>query len=338
MFMPLTGQSPWNHGMLSAASQARRQARGWLADTGHELLERSVPLFRRGFVCFAGERDLPPVVNSPPGGWDERFRGDKACGSSFPDAWCGEMPPDATLLSRRAYRASIQFVDEQVGYIFEALEETGMLNSTMVVWTADHGDGQGDHYHWRKGYPYELSSHVPMLLRLPESLDGGAMTRGRSLSHVTELRDIFPTMVDAAGITGSCADTDVDGASLLCLLGDPTWASCGRSAAGWRKWIGLEHDTCYNMTNHWSALTDGKFKYVFQAWNASEQLFNLTADPGERQDLAGKDTVTLERWRERLVAQFEQEKRGEGWVRSGRLVRRTTSQLYSPHYPGHSPH
>jgi arylsulfatase A-like enzyme len=71
------------------------------------------------------------------------------------------MPDDDVLLARRAYRASVAFVDEQVGAVFDALRDTGLLDNTLVLFTADHGDGQGDHYHWRKGYPYVYHHQYP---------------------------------------------------------------------------------------------------------------------------------------------------------------------------------
>jgi arylsulfatase A-like enzyme len=91
------------------------------------------------------------------------------------DAWCGEMPEDLTSVSRRAYYASIEFVDEWIGSIIGALKATGKLDNTLygsnlsffssilcsIMFTADHGDMQGDHYHWRKSYPYEgRVSHI----------------------------------------------------------------------------------------------------------------------------------------------------------------------------------
>ena len=57
-------------------------------------------------------------------------------------------------------------------------------------------------------------------------------------------------------------------------------------SCGWREYVDLEHDTCYNVSNHWSALTDGNVKYIFNADAPSEQLFNLTADPYELNDLS----------------------------------------------------
>ena len=103
---------------------------------------------------------------------------------------------------------------------------------------------------------------------------------------------VFPTMLDAAGATATVpAGHQIDGMSLLCLLKDPSGASCSgctsatgcaADGSGWRQWLDLEHTTCYNATNHWSALTDGKMKYIFNAcptctFPPREQLFNLTA-------------------------------------------------------------
>ena len=86
------------------------------------------------------------------------------------------MPENETVVSRHAYYASLEFVDEQVGSILDTLEKTGLINNTFIFWTADHGDGQGTHNHWRKGYPYEFSAHVPLMVRWPddENLVGSA--------------------------------------------------------------------------------------------------------------------------------------------------------------------
>ena len=130
-----------------------------------------------------------------------------------------------TALSRRAYLASVAFVDEQVGRIYAALEETGQLENTFIIWTADHGDGQGDMYHWRKGYPYEFSAHVPMLLRWPANWEAAqpeplGVQRGTVLQPpiVTELRDVFHTVVDAAGVASNASSRLVPSQNIKTLL------------------------------------------------------------------------------------------------------------------------
>ena len=47
------------------------------------------------------------------------------------------------------------------------LKRGAEIENTWIIFSADHGDGQGDHYHWRKMYPYEFSAHVPMIVRWP---------------------------------------------------------------------------------------------------------------------------------------------------------------------------
>ena len=275
------------------------------------------------------EADLKPLRIATDN-WDAWFANTShGCGPSKPDAWCGLMPTNETILAKRAYYGSIRFVDEWVGTILEEVN----YDNTLILWTADHGDGQGDHYHWRKGYPYEVSAHIPMLIRWPASV-ASQIPRGSVSYEVTELRDVFPTMADAAGLE---IPATVDGASLLCLV-DPTRKQCSQ----WREYLDLEHSTCYNAQNHWNALTDGKVKYIFNANYAAnstvfpqEQLFNLTADPYELVDLHASAAYAseLSMWRERMVKQFENEGRGDVWVKAGVLQQRTAGQTYSPNYP-----
>jgi arylsulfatase len=101
-----------------------------------------------------------------------------------------------------------------------------------------------------------------------------------------------------------------------------------------RDWIDLEHDVCYDPSNHWTALTDGQHKYIFHAFDGSEQLFDLTADPHELDDLAGsvQHASMLATWRGRMARHLEP--RGPEWVANGRPLRRPKRMPFSPSYPG----
>eukprot|EP00929_Paragymnodinium_shiwhaense_P012130 TRINITY_DN11881_c0_g1_i2.p1 TRINITY_DN11881_c0_g1~~TRINITY_DN11881_c0_g1_i2.p1 ORF type:complete len:575 (-),score=79.99 TRINITY_DN11881_c0_g1_i2:150-1874(-) len=312
-------------------------------------------------LCKAYSKTAPADDSGHGDGWCLRFRGKAGdapgCGPK-PDAWCGQMPEAEMTLSRRAYIASVNFVDEWVSKIYDTLTQTGLLENTWIIWTSDHGDGQGDMFHWRKGFPYEFSAHVPLLLRWPESwkstqrMQQAGIPRGSRIDApiVAELRDVFHTIVDAAELSHDAAlvpprsstsanvFAEEDGKSLLCLLKDPSGkAHCDYppNPGPWRKWIDMEHNTVYNMTNHWSALTDGRMKYVYRAGLGDEQLFNLTADPDETTEVSGLQAYAeeLSTWRGRLVSQFQKEGRGPHWVKNGKLVQRPWGQLYSPHYP-----
>lgn len=85
-----------------------------------------------------------------------------------------------------------------------------MYNDALIVFVSDHGDMMGDHYHRRKTYPYEGSTHVPYIVKWPSA---NHVTPGKTDAPV-ELRDILPTFLDAADVT---IPTDMDGRSLLPL-------------------------------------------------------------------------------------------------------------------------
>eukprot|EP00511_Aplanochytrium_stocchinoi_P005070 CAMPEP_0204824488 /NCGR_PEP_ID=MMETSP1346-20131115/2502_1 /ASSEMBLY_ACC=CAM_ASM_000771 /TAXON_ID=215587 /ORGANISM="Aplanochytrium stocchinoi, Strain GSBS06" /LENGTH=317 /DNA_ID=CAMNT_0051951659 /DNA_START=221 /DNA_END=1171 /DNA_ORIENTATION=- len=104
----------------------------------------------------------PPIVG---GSWDKTYsQKQNGCSPENNDAWCGNMPMEEIMKSRRAYLANIMFVDEEIGKIVDALKKFKFLDKTFIVFVSDHGDGQGEHYHWRKSYPYEFSSHIPFLV------------------------------------------------------------------------------------------------------------------------------------------------------------------------------
>src|SRR5262249_20807924 len=157
---------------------------------------------------------------------------------------------------------------EQIGHILTALEKRGMLDDTLIVFLSDHGDMLGDQNMWRKTYAYESSAHVPLLVRPAKSLNLGSV--GRTIDQVVELRDLLPTLLDAAGAP---IPESIEGRSLLPLIRGRT--------DGWRPYIDLEHNICYDPTNHWNALTDGNWKYIFHAFSGEEQLFHLADDPYE---------------------------------------------------------
>jgi choline-sulfatase len=247
-------------------------------------------------------------------------RNDRPADASNHSLWRGNLGPEAPRKARRAYYGSISFIDEQIGRILKTLEQRGLLDSTLILFTADHGDMLGDHHLWRKTYAYEGSARIPMLIRCPEGMKSA---RGQVLEQPVELRDLLPTFLDAAG--AEYEEPAFDGRSLLKLIRG--------QKEGWREFIDLEHSVCYSPENHWSALTDGRIKYIFHAPTGQEQLFDLTSDPRELHDLAADPghRQTLERWRGRLIDHLSE--RGEAFVKDGNLVAPRENMLLSPNYP-----
>lgn len=257
-----------------------------------------------------------PIPERHLGAWCERFA---PRSGETDDIWHGDMGAEATRYARIGYYGNITFIDEQIGRMLEVLETRGMLENTLVVFISDHGDMMGDHHHWRKCYAYEPSARVPFVIRWPEGMIDGP--RGQVREECVEMRDVLPTFLDAAGAPGA---DQLDGASILGLL---------RDEGGWREYIDLEHDICYDESNHWTAVTDGKTKYIFSAFDGSETLFDLEADPGETTNLAAKAEhgERLALWRGRMIDHLSP--RGEAWVKDGALQIRKESMKYSPAYP-----
>jgi arylsulfatase A-like enzyme len=254
------------------------------------------------------------------GEWAARY---EPRSSAQDDLWHGKLPTQEIQHSRQGYYGSVSFVDEQVGLILNALEQRKMLDDTLIVFFSDHGDMLGDQNLWRKGYAYEQSSHIPMLMRLPAAMQLDAT--GKTIDNPVEIRDLLPTFLDAAG---AGIPASIEGRSLLHLV--------RTKGAGWRPYIDLEHNICYAVTNHWNALTDGRWKYIFHAYDGEEQLFHLETDRHELNDLAKnpEHAKELSMWRAHMVDHLSE--RGDKWVRDGKLMVRTQGMALSPNFPGYA--
>jgi arylsulfatase len=262
--------------------------------------------------------DLP---KAQVGDWAARY---EPRSSNRDDLWHGRLSDKEIQNSREGYYGSVSFVDEQIGHILKALEDRQMLEDTLIVFFSDHGDMLGDQNMWRKSYAYEQSSHIPMLMRLPKSMR--PEPGGQTFDNPVEIRDMLPTFLDAAGVP---IPESIEGRSLLHLV--------RTKGEDWRPWIDLEHNVTYDVSNHWSALTDGKWKYIFHAYSGEEQLFHLTDDPNELHDLAKASghNDQLRLWRGRMIDHLSP--RGEEWVKDGKLVLRKKSMPLGPNFPGYAP-
>lgn len=238
-----------------------------------------------------------------------------------PEAAFAQLGDEYAKNSKKHYYASISFIDEQVGRIVKALKAKGLYENTVICFTSDHGDMMGDHNHWRKTYAYEGSSAIPYIVKFPQNFET-VKKRGSKIDNPVELRDFLPTLVELAG---GDIPSDIDGASLVSLVTE--------EKPSWRRWIDLEHATCYSDDNYWCALTDGKLKYIWFLRTGKEQLFDLVKDPKETNDVSEdrKYSKDMKELREAMIEHLKE--RGEEWVKDGKLVTRKTTMLYSPNFP-----
>ena len=106
------------------------------------------------------------------------------------------LPDFKAIELRRAYYAAVTWMDYQVGRVLNALKNSVFWNNTIVVFLGDHGWQLGEHAEWCKHTNFEISAHAPLMIRIPGSTDSGMVS-----TKVTEFVDIFPTLVEASGLT-----------------------------------------------------------------------------------------------------------------------------------------
>lgn len=95
---------------------------------------------------------------------------------------------------RRSYKGMIKLIDDQIGHLLHILDERGMTEDTLIIFSSDHGDMLGDHGRIQKGVPWRQSVNVPLAVYLPGGAQIGAY------SHPVQLMDIAATILDYAGL------------------------------------------------------------------------------------------------------------------------------------------
>jgi len=220
-----------------------------------------------------------------PGGtqdWDQR-----------PDDW-DDIPPSAinyrTSLNMKmdldhrraavgAYYASVSYMDAMVGQVVDKLEEEGLADNTIVIFTSDHGFHLGEHDFWAKVSIHEESARVPMIIRYPGK-------EPAVCESFTELVDLYPTLAEACGLA---VPERLQGHSLLAMLDDPNVSV---------------RDTafCVNGGNNGYMLRDADWAFIQYAENASKglELYDMNNDPRQLTNLA-QDPEYAE-----VVADFQQ--------------------------------
>lgn len=163
----------------------------------------------------------------------------------------------------RSYLASTSFVDSQVGRVLDALERSGRQDDTLVVLWSDHGYHLGEKLISGKNTLWDPSTRVPLIFA------GPGVTRGAVSRRPAELLDIYPTLVELAGLP---ENGDLEGLSLVPQLQDPD-APRARPAI-----------TTHNHDSH-AVRTEG-FRYIRYA-DGSEELYDMSEDPDEWHNLAG---------------------------------------------------
>lgn len=170
--------------------------------------------------------------------------------------------------SRRGYYAMTSYIDDKVGELLRELERLGQADNTIVIFTSDHGDMVGEHGMWHKRSCREWSSRVPLLMAGPKA------KQGTRIAENVSLVDLYPTLVELAGLQMPEADFvhELAGHSLVPFLQD-------EHPDDWLNEAAIENNGEGTIKPIRSLVKD-QFKYVY-VHERPDQLFDLAKDPDE---------------------------------------------------------
>lgn len=172
------------------------------------------------------------------------------------------LAEDRQRRARAAYYAMITELDDHIGRIWSALEESGQLENTLFIYSSDHGEALGDHGLWLKNNLYDVAARVPMVIA------GPGIPQGATVKTPVAHADLIRTFLEWGGAK---THAKLRGHSLVPLMhganGDhPGWAYSESHSEG-------------NYTGSFM-IRKGDWKYIHFTWHDG-LLFNLADDPGE---------------------------------------------------------
>lgn len=181
--------------------------------------------------------------------------------------WTHGLDDDTVREVRRVYYAMVAEVDAMVGRVLDAVAEGGLTESTVIVFSSDHGELALEHGQFFKMSPFEGSARVPLVV------SGPGLRKGVAVDTPVSLVDLYPTFME---LVSASRPDDLDGHSLLPMLQGAPGRHPGRALCEY-------HDSSSNAT--WFLLREGDWKLIHYC-GYEPQLFNLRDDPDEVRDLA----------------------------------------------------
>ena len=192
------------------------------------------------------------------------------------------------------YDTAIHYTTGVTADMLKALEQRGLLDPSLVIITADHGEELLDHGGFSHGYSlYDEVLHVPLYLKLPHQ------SRHATVDRAVTLMDIYPTVLDAVGLS---TNTDLDGTSLAPLVTGGGEGSERESRLFEGRWQGR----CIARSLEVDGYKVIEIEQNYEGLRGVVQLFNLEADPDERVDLAGEQPQRSESLQSRLAVLFDE--------------------------------
>jgi iduronate 2-sulfatase len=198
------------------------------------------------------------------------------------------------------YHAAVSYMDAQLGKVVDELDRLGLAENTIVVLWGDHGWHLGDHGQWCKHTNYEEAARIPLVIAAPRVAKPGTRT-----AALVESVDLYPTLVELAGLPAPAVPQKLEGRSFVAVLRDPAarpkeavFHAYPRSRPGDGAIIGRAVRTDRHRLVEWK-------KPGAPANTADLELYDYVADPLERKNLAGEQPEVVARLRRLLDGQPE---------------------------------
>jgi choline-sulfatase len=310
-----TNAAACNYLRSHAARQREGKREPFCLTVGYLLPHPPYVSWRDDYDRFKDSISLP-LHREPPADvhpWEAWWRADRGI---------ADVSTELVLRARTAYYGLVHRLDALIGEVLQCVNDCGLADDTLIVYTTDHGDQLGERGLWWKHTLYEDSVRVPLVIRWP-----GRLPAGERRAHVANLIDVAATMIDALG---GRPLPHSHGRSLL-----PIAASAN---AQWLDETFCEH--CTDVVPAWTGgrsaqqrmIRSGRWKLIYYHGYAP-QLFDLHDDPAERHDLSRDARVAdvRERLLERLLSGWDPDAIAEriqarrldknvidGWARSVR--------------------
>ena len=213
------------------------------------------------------------------------------------------LPEPYIDLARDSYDDCLGYLDEQLGQLLNALKMRGLLENTLVIVTADHGEGLGEHKLFGHGYSlYQTEIRVPLLIRPASGLSAPTV-----VGETVSLRDLPATIVDLLGLGAGSPFPETSlarfwrnspaAAADLSRNSDAVVSELRR-----RNPQSPSQGQFPDSENPLISLADDQFVYIRSERDGSEQLFDHRTDPNESSDLSRDESMrpVLENFRRRV--------------------------------------
>ncbi len=180
-----------------------------------------------------------------------------------------EVPIDEAIKKGVAiYMGMVSHIDDQLGRLLDGLEEMGIIDDTIILFTSDHGDMLGEHWFLAK-----LLYFYNGVLKVPGIMAGPGVPQGKCLDGLAETVDLMPTLLDLAGVE---IPPSVQGKSWLPVLNGEDKVLHNETYTEHQYFAYPENEP---MNEHVFSIFDGRYRIVYFKGRTYGQLFDLEKDP-----------------------------------------------------------